>query len=145
MDKIFSTQFPELGFTHVTNTQICVARPRHVDEWRFVDLTGETPTLVGTAYPTRELLIASLPAYAAEFGCQDAMTGKSLHDAYRAAVAADDAWMKELHRVFGALASMARYDSRGISTPRLKELRTIWRAAEDARHTLTMIRRDFAD
>jgi hypothetical protein len=37
-------------------------------------------------------------------------------------VAADHAWTAELHRVFGRNSGDARYDARGLSTPRLKAL-----------------------
>jgi hypothetical protein len=72
MDTIFKTQFAELGFTHVTGTQVGAGNHRQISEWRFVDLTGEKPALVGAYYPTREMLIADLPRYAYDYGCNGA-------------------------------------------------------------------------
>jgi len=42
--------------------------------------------------------------------------------AYHAAKGADEAWQLELCRLFGGNAGDARYDQRGVSTPKLKEL-----------------------
>jgi hypothetical protein len=73
MDTIHATQFPELGFTHVAGTQVGVGDfHRQLDEWRFVDLTSEKPALVGGSYPSREQLIADIPAFAYTFGCDGA-------------------------------------------------------------------------
>lgn len=61
-----------------------------------------------------------------------------LHELYYAALAADDAWSDELQRVFGKRAGDARYDKRGTSTPRLRELCDAYLAANDARHEATV-------
>ncbi|API59615.1 hypothetical protein BSL82_10050 [Tardibacter chloracetimidivorans] len=54
--------------------------------------------------------------------------------------AADAAWGRELHRLYGERGDDARYGSAGMATSRLKELRDdfmrtgdAWRAAYDAR------------
>lgn len=61
-----------------------------------------------------------------------------LHELYYAAVAADQAWQKELQHVFRRRAGNARYDQRGVSTPKLRQLHAAFRAAEDARHAAAM-------
>lgn len=53
--------------------------------------------------------------------------------AYRAAIAADDAYSAELRRVFGKAANEARYDARGESTPELRRLSDAKVAADAAR------------
>lgn len=55
------------------------------------------------------------------------------HSAYRAAVAADAAWSRELQRVYGKRAGDARYDKRGVATPELRRLHDAWVAAERRR------------
>lgn len=55
------------------------------------------------------------------------------HRAYRAAVAADAAWSRELQRVYGKRAGDARYDKRGVATPELRRLHAAWVAAEQRR------------
>lgn len=72
VDKIFSTQFPELGFTHVVGTQVGVGEPRQISEWRFVDLTDEKPRLIGASYPTREMLVSDVVRFAFFYGCANA-------------------------------------------------------------------------
>lgn len=44
-------------------------------------------------------------------------------DLFAAAMAADAAWQVELDRMFGKKSGDARYDARGVSTTKLKELR----------------------
>lgn len=51
---------------------------------------------------------------------------------YYTAVAADQAWFRELTRVFGKRAGNARYDTRGISTAELEVLHQTFRAATGA-------------
>jgi hypothetical protein len=72
MDTIYKTQFAELGFTHVTGTQVGAGDRRQISEWRFVDLTAEKPPPIGASYPSRALLMADLPRYAFEYGCDGA-------------------------------------------------------------------------
>ena len=50
------------------------------------------------------------------------MTNTPTTDHYRAAIEADDAYSRELRRVFGNDACDARYDARGTSTPELQRL-----------------------
>lgn len=54
------------------------------------------------------------------------------HTAYYKAQQADTAWQRELERVYGRSAGDARYDSRGISTPKLKKLHAAFRKASNA-------------
>ena len=72
IDTIFKTQFAELGFTHVTGTQVGAGPHRQISEWRFVDLTGEKPALVGGAYPSREMLVSDVTRFAHQYGCDGA-------------------------------------------------------------------------
>lgn len=55
------------------------------------------------------------------------------HSAYRAAVAADAAWSRELQRVYGKRAGDARYDKRGVATPELRRLHDAWVLKEQRR------------
>ena len=52
--------------------------------------------------------------------------------AYRAAVAADNAWSKELERLFGKDAGDVRYTQQGQSGPTLAPLYAAYRRANDA-------------
>jgi len=64
------------------------------------------------------------------------MTTEEIHQlwhAWQAAwQAADDAWSKELRRLFHRDAGTARYQARGTSTPELKRLHDEFRRAGDA-------------
>jgi hypothetical protein len=51
---------------------------------------------------------------------------------YYAALAADSAWSAALERRFGGRAGNARYDKRGVSTPKLQQLHHNFRVANDA-------------
>lgn len=57
-----------------------------------------------------------------------------LHELYRKAVTADDAFSAELERVFGKQASNARYDKRSESTTELQRLAQEKKAADLALH-----------
>lgn len=74
MTMIHSTPFPEIGYTHVTGTQVGYTtatgkrgKGRRVDEWSHVDI--ETGSLVGPRYATRALLVADTARYCIEYGC----------------------------------------------------------------------------
>ena len=54
--KIFRTQFPALGFEHVTHGL-----------WRIVDREGNAH--IGPHYPSKQTLLADLARFAADFGC----------------------------------------------------------------------------
>lgn len=51
---------------------------------------------------------------------------------YREAIQADEAWSAELQRIFRGRAGDARYDSRGTSTPKLRELYARFAVTRDA-------------
>jgi hypothetical protein len=52
---------------------------------------------------------------------------------YNDALRADDAWQAELRRTYGPVkAADARYDRRGVATPRLAELHDAFRRTTDA-------------
>ena len=58
----------------------------------------------------------------------------NIAELYRKAVEVDDAFSRELSRVFGAQACNARYDKRGLSTPELVVLSNAKRAADAELH-----------
>lgn len=58
---IHRTRYPELGYQQV-DTNL----------WRFVDMTTIGNANIGGGYPTRAELLADLPRYAYEFGCEGA-------------------------------------------------------------------------
>lgn len=74
--QVFTTQFRGLGYTHAVGTQVGAydARgsripPRHVSDWRFVDLSTEGEQhAIGGFYPTREALLADVATFASERG-----------------------------------------------------------------------------
>lgn len=61
-----------------------------------------------------------------------------IYSLYYASQIADAAWDQELERVFGTSAGDARYDQRGVSSPKLRELHDAWHKAEDALHSATL-------
>ena len=63
----------------------------------------------------------------------------ALHEAYYAAVKADDAYSAELQRVYGSKAGDARYNPKlNKATPELRSLANTFQQANDYRHRLAM-------
>jgi hypothetical protein len=53
----------------------------------------------------------------------------NLDELHQASINAGIAWSNELRRLWGKDAGKARYDERGVSTPRLRQLHDAYRAA----------------
>lgn len=76
-----------------------------------------------------------------------------IHEAYRTAVAADEAWQRELEQAYGKCAGDARYDKRGVATPELARLHSefvavraaylaLWEAERKEKYETEIHRRD---
>lgn len=87
---------------------------------------------VGCARHAAGLRIAVRPTTGESRDEEDSMDAAENERLYRAALDADEAWSRELRRIFGRRAGDARYTSEGRSTPVLTQLHDAWAAANAA-------------